>query len=160
MSALLNYISILDLTPGLNGLRKDNCKTRRETFKFSDFVWLYKDLTVTSTTRIFSTDINQHVTYSYHHLNPIWYKAEHEQPGSNQWLYLVRNVTKCTYSFVRQMRGFKPIASYRQCDLSAIEVGLYSILAIGDCVFNRSLRYQIVLLQWANKVHTWGRFDC
>ena len=32
--------SILDLTPGFNGLRKDNCKTRRETFKFSYLVRL------------------------------------------------------------------------------------------------------------------------
>ena len=35
-----NYISILDLTPGFNGLDKDNCKTTRETVKFWDLVWL------------------------------------------------------------------------------------------------------------------------
>ena len=29
-----NYIFILDLTHGINGLDKDSCKTRRETFKF------------------------------------------------------------------------------------------------------------------------------
>ena len=29
-----NYIFILNLTPGFNGLGKDNCKMRRETFKF------------------------------------------------------------------------------------------------------------------------------
>ena len=29
-----NYILIIDLTPGFNGLDKDNCKTRRETFRF------------------------------------------------------------------------------------------------------------------------------
>ena len=29
-----NYIFILDLTPGFNGLGKDNSKMRRETFKF------------------------------------------------------------------------------------------------------------------------------
>ena len=29
-----NYIFILNLTPGFNKLHKDNCKTRRETFKF------------------------------------------------------------------------------------------------------------------------------
>ena len=28
-----NYIFILDLTPGFSGLGRDNCKTRRETFK-------------------------------------------------------------------------------------------------------------------------------
>ena len=33
-----NYIFILDLTPGFNRLRKDNCKTRQETFKFWDLV--------------------------------------------------------------------------------------------------------------------------
>ena len=33
-----NYIFILDLTPGFNGLGKDNCKTRRETFQCSDLV--------------------------------------------------------------------------------------------------------------------------
>ena len=32
------YIFILDLTPGFNGLDKDNCKTRWETFKFGDLV--------------------------------------------------------------------------------------------------------------------------
>ena len=34
----INYISILDETPGFNGLGKDNCTTRRETFKFRDLV--------------------------------------------------------------------------------------------------------------------------
>ena len=33
-----NYI--FDLTPGFNGLGEDNCKARRETFKFWDLVWL------------------------------------------------------------------------------------------------------------------------
>ena len=33
------YIFILDLTPGFNGVGKDNCKTRRKTFKFWDLVW-------------------------------------------------------------------------------------------------------------------------
>ena len=31
-----NYIFILDLTPGFNTLRKDNCKPRPEAFKFWD----------------------------------------------------------------------------------------------------------------------------
>ena len=31
-----NYIFILDLTPRINGLGEDNCKARRETFKFWD----------------------------------------------------------------------------------------------------------------------------
>ena len=34
-----NYIFILDLTPGFNGLGKEYYKTRRDTFKFWDFVW-------------------------------------------------------------------------------------------------------------------------
>ena len=33
-----NYIFILYLTPGLNGMGKDNCKTRRESLKFWDLV--------------------------------------------------------------------------------------------------------------------------
>ena len=33
-----NYIFILDLTPGFNGLGKGNCKTRRESFNFGDLV--------------------------------------------------------------------------------------------------------------------------
>ena len=33
-----NYILNLDFTPGFNALGKDNCKTRRETFKFWDLV--------------------------------------------------------------------------------------------------------------------------
>ena len=33
-----NYIFILDLTPGFNGLGKDNCKMRQQTFKFWDLV--------------------------------------------------------------------------------------------------------------------------
>ena len=32
-----NYIFILDLTPGINGLGKDSCKMRRETFKVLGF---------------------------------------------------------------------------------------------------------------------------
>ena len=35
---LVDYIFILDLTPGFIGLDQDNCKTRRETFKFGDLV--------------------------------------------------------------------------------------------------------------------------
>ena len=35
------YIFNLDLTPELNRLRKDNCKTRRETFKFCDLGHLH-----------------------------------------------------------------------------------------------------------------------
>ena len=31
-SRFSNYIYILDLTSGFNGLEKDNCKTRQETF--------------------------------------------------------------------------------------------------------------------------------
>ena len=38
VGAALNYIFILDLTPGFNGLGKDNCKTGRETFMFWDLV--------------------------------------------------------------------------------------------------------------------------
>ena len=33
-----NYISALDLTPGFNGLGKENCKMTRETFSFWDSV--------------------------------------------------------------------------------------------------------------------------
>ena len=42
-----NYISIFDLTLDFNRLHKDNCKTRRETFKFYDLeqfiseIWWY-----------------------------------------------------------------------------------------------------------------------
>ena len=35
-----NYIFILNLTRGFNGLGKDSYKMRRETFKFWDLVWL------------------------------------------------------------------------------------------------------------------------
>ena len=35
-----NYIFILNLTPGFNGLVKDNYKMRRQTFKFCDLVCL------------------------------------------------------------------------------------------------------------------------
>ena len=35
-----NYIFIIDLTPGFNGLGKDNCKMSRELFKFCDLVRL------------------------------------------------------------------------------------------------------------------------
>ena len=37
----LHLQSWLDLTPGFNGLGKDNCKTRRETFKFVRIVASY-----------------------------------------------------------------------------------------------------------------------
>ena len=39
-----NYIFILDLTPGFMGLGKDNCKTRREAFKFVDLVRLILEI--------------------------------------------------------------------------------------------------------------------
>ena len=35
-----NYIFIIDLTPDFNGLGKDNCKTRRESFNFCDSLGL------------------------------------------------------------------------------------------------------------------------
>ena len=35
---------ILDFTPGFIGLGKDNCKTRRETFKFGDLVHLISEI--------------------------------------------------------------------------------------------------------------------
>ena len=42
-----NYIFIHNLTPGFNGLSNDNCKTRRESFKFWDLVRLIlRDFTV------------------------------------------------------------------------------------------------------------------
>ena len=40
VGAAANYIFILDLAPGFNGLGKDNCKTRQETFKFWDLMRL------------------------------------------------------------------------------------------------------------------------
>ena len=48
-------IYIIDLTPGFNGLVKDNCKTRWEKFKFWIWCDLYKRLDV-----------------SAHELNPMW----------------------------------------------------------------------------------------
>ena len=41
-----NYIFILELIPGFNGLGKDNCNMRQETFKVWDLVCLILDLTV------------------------------------------------------------------------------------------------------------------
>ena len=38
------YIFILHLTPGFNGLGKDNCKTRRGTFTFWNLVWLILEI--------------------------------------------------------------------------------------------------------------------
>ena len=39
-----NYIFILQLSVGFNGLRRCNCKTRRETFKFWDSVRIILDI--------------------------------------------------------------------------------------------------------------------
>ena len=39
-----NYIIILELTPGFNGLCKGNYKTWQETFKFWDLVYLILDI--------------------------------------------------------------------------------------------------------------------
>ena len=39
-----NYIFILDLTPGFNGLGKDNYKMRQETFKLWDLVRLILEI--------------------------------------------------------------------------------------------------------------------
>ena len=40
-----NYIFILNLSPGFNGLYRDKCKTRRETFQFWDLVPMILKLT-------------------------------------------------------------------------------------------------------------------
>ena len=51
-AAPTKYIFILDLTHGFNGLGKDNCKTRRETFKIWVFGVTYiRGLTVVSPCR-------------------------------------------------------------------------------------------------------------
>ena len=53
-----NYIFIVGLTPGFNTLRKDNCKPRRETFKFWDSVrfiletWQYLSILQGASTHI------------------------------------------------------------------------------------------------------------
>ena len=57
-----NYIFILNLAPGCNGLGKDNCKTRRETMMFGDrlrlmleiwrYVWAIFILTSASRSQI------------------------------------------------------------------------------------------------------------
>ena len=39
-----NYIFILDLAPGFNGLGKSNSNTRRETFKYWDLVHLILEI--------------------------------------------------------------------------------------------------------------------
>ena len=39
-----NYIFILDLPPGCNGLGIDNCKTIWETFEFWDMVWFILEI--------------------------------------------------------------------------------------------------------------------
>ena len=44
VSAAPTTIFILDITSGFTGLGKDNCKTRRETFKFGDLVPLILDI--------------------------------------------------------------------------------------------------------------------
>ena len=41
LSELLQYIFILDLTPGFNGLHQDNCKMRQQTFKLWDLVCVF-----------------------------------------------------------------------------------------------------------------------
>ena len=51
-----NYIFILDLTPGFNGLGKDNCKTKWETFGFCDLVCLIL---------VRATNQKQHILFSY-----------------------------------------------------------------------------------------------
>ena len=38
------YIFILDFKPGFNGLGKDNCKMKRESFNFCDLVCLKLDI--------------------------------------------------------------------------------------------------------------------
>ena len=44
VKSLIYYIFILDLTPGFNGLGKDKCNTRRESFKFCDLVRLILEI--------------------------------------------------------------------------------------------------------------------
>ena len=48
LSALSNYIFILDLTPGFNGLGREKfkCKTRQESFKFGIMCAYIRDFTV------------------------------------------------------------------------------------------------------------------
>ena len=43
-AACSSYIFILDLTPGFNGLAKDECKTRWKSFKFWDLVRLILEI--------------------------------------------------------------------------------------------------------------------
>ena len=67
VSAAQNYIFILNLTPGFNGLGKGNCKMRWETFKVLDLVCLIPE-------------VWWYIMFYYEHLNEPNLKARSHQP--------------------------------------------------------------------------------
>ena len=71
-SSCSNYIFILDLTPGSNGLGRDNCKTRRESFKFWGLVRLSLEVWQQSKSSAHSTDTpNITITNTNRNINTI-----------------------------------------------------------------------------------------
>ena len=89
-----NYIFMRDLTPGVNILRKDNCKTRRGTNTFWDSVHLMIDLTV--------------YTNSHTLIRPSyvlwWFISSQFLPNLLSWLHW--HLGKCTTATVtRELSG-------------------------------------------------------
>ena len=65
-SITCRYIFILDLAPGFNGLGKDNCKTRRETFSFGTCCVFIRCWTVVNFQVYFPYTYGTRILSSYH----------------------------------------------------------------------------------------------
>ena len=71
-----NYIFILDLTPGFNGLGKDNCKTRRESFTFWSLLRLIFE--ILRYISIFYVYARIYIPIKHHCQQiPIWYNSHY-----------------------------------------------------------------------------------
>ena len=75
------YISNLALAPDFNGLDNDNCKTRRETFKFWNFCALYQRFYGNVSCQ--SARILEYTVYKPEQIQRLEWKAGESRKGNN-----------------------------------------------------------------------------
>ena len=105
-----NYIFILNLTSGFSGLDKDNCKMRRETFKFGDLVHLILE--------VWQYSVNIFFPYLF--------------PGLTKkmkWSVLSRDATSCWRTFQMKL-SYTNATATRNTDLCTQNMKLFSHICL------------------------------
>ena len=114
-AAPTTYIFILDLTPGFNGMGKDNCKMRRQTFKFLGFGVTYtRGLTVYPLYRKQPSKWPMHINY-IHFIEEGKYSG-HRQVIISHILWLNAIAYPCLKCLLVAYKSlYRPITHIPQC---------------------------------------------